>query len=320
MRYSSGLSIYIVLLALFLVAGIYKTSAYAQPASGCDPQIMDSMEAKAWLHAQRRISQNANFIYKPDSVLEYSCFNQFIGYLADNPARRFSEEINYALWQPPPASISVISTDSALYEVVTAPLIEYLNGNFGHTFLGDHLPSGGGAPPPYGTYNCDAMSVVWGAARCSNFMENSNLDGFYDFAYYSANDPRGFPAPACTPDGRILAALDEAYRGADTQTGSVHGNEAQHYALAVENDPFDDGVPYDEDPMLSLPILQKMIAGNCTNSGIIPTGITIDYREGSTPALGASPGTSATTRTVLEHVCTIPACSYGSSACQLTPP
>ena len=44
----------------------------------CDPEFFDVMSNRAWLEAQREITQNANLITKPDSVLSLSCFNQFL--------------------------------------------------------------------------------------------------------------------------------------------------------------------------------------------------------------------------------------------------
>ena len=35
----------------------------------CDPDFLEVMEARAWEEAQREITQNANIIARPDSVL-----------------------------------------------------------------------------------------------------------------------------------------------------------------------------------------------------------------------------------------------------------
>ena len=73
-----------IFLCVAVMAFSVSLSAYAQPVSPCDPQYMDALEARAWLEAEREISQNKNLIYKPDSVLEYTCFAGFLNEAASN--------------------------------------------------------------------------------------------------------------------------------------------------------------------------------------------------------------------------------------------
>ncbi|MGH1403090.1 MAG: hypothetical protein ACRBDL_02495 [Alphaproteobacteria bacterium] len=49
----------------------------------CDEEFLDVMEARAWEEAQREITQNANIIRRPDSVLSMSCFGDWLDHLAD---------------------------------------------------------------------------------------------------------------------------------------------------------------------------------------------------------------------------------------------
>src|SRR5437016_4882806 len=60
-----------VSMAMSLITGI----ARATPTTPCDPEYMDALEARAYLEAQREVAQNQNYILKPDSVLEYTCFD-----------------------------------------------------------------------------------------------------------------------------------------------------------------------------------------------------------------------------------------------------
>ncbi len=283
-----------------LYAGLMPVRAGAADIRpGCDPEFMDALEARSWILGQRRISQNQNLIFKPDSVLEYSCFDQHIGYLAANEARRFSEEIEY--WGPISA-ISPETLDFALFEVVTMPLIEYLNANFFHTFLGGRMEDIGGEAPPYGVYNCLAMQTVWLEARCQQFMEEGTRDGFYDFPWYFANDPRVIPPEfECLPAEAIAPGIIEVYRG-QGQDG-IHGDEHLLYTLYEENDPaLDDGVFYEEDPILVYELLDLMLPDDCALSAVVPTGVFIEI-----------PGD----KSFAEHVCSMPGCSFDGELCVL---
>src|SRR5690349_5990742 len=72
-----------VLLAATACVAISGTAwAQSLPTTPCDPEYMDALEARAYLEAQREVAQNQNFILKPDSVLEYTCFDMFLGHFA----------------------------------------------------------------------------------------------------------------------------------------------------------------------------------------------------------------------------------------------
>lgn len=297
--------------AFMAAGGMFTAVQAAAPDArpGCDPEFMDAIEARAWLHGQRRISQNQSLIYKPDSVLEYSCFNQYLGYLAANPqGRRFSENHPpYPTW-PVVSGISDTSLDFALFEVVYNPLVSYLGSNFGHTFLGGRTVDAGGQAPQWGQFNCSAMSYVWRLARCSDFAENEqgtyNVgdDEFYDFPWYAANDPRRLPAEyeACRPpEQQIRAAMIETYRG-EGQDGQ-HGTEWESFVLMEENTPAIDTTQYEEDPIPTDVILDFVLPGDCAQSAVVPTGVMIEIPSDN-----------------IEHqefVCSKPACSYDGSAC-----
>lgn len=44
----------------------------------CDPEFWDVLTDRAWMEAQREITQNQNLIPRPDSVLEITCFDSFL--------------------------------------------------------------------------------------------------------------------------------------------------------------------------------------------------------------------------------------------------
>lgn len=179
--------------------------ALAQPAT-CDPAYWDAMKAKAWGEAQREISQNQNLIYKADSILEYSCFDSFLGALSSSASDMFSESSEFGT--APPGGM-----EGALQGLIGGSLGGYLGANFGHDFLGDrgsddYSASGGGS------YNCDVMGKVWQEAKCMNFVDQP-MDDFFELDYYDGFDPRQMPKE-CTADSRwaqkLALATNDSYQ------------------------------------------------------------------------------------------------------------
>ncbi len=209
-------------IATFMSLPLILDSQQVQAASviadtPCDPQYYESLSARAWLEAQREITQNQNLILKPDSVFEYTCFDRLVRELADHADEMFSETSRYG------NPLGSSSMDSALQSLVGTSLIAYINNNFG----GVSTPPPAPAPPPpvvtsynllaghpaatgiyhsprsihdVTSYSCDIMSRVWQAAKCINFIANASYDGFFTFAEYAnaTTDKRRLPS-ACTP-------------------------------------------------------------------------------------------------------------------------
>ena len=67
----------IVTLAAFLVL-VHPAAAQGVSSTKefCDPDFETAMDARAFLHAQRETAQIRGMILKPDSVLDYSCFDE----------------------------------------------------------------------------------------------------------------------------------------------------------------------------------------------------------------------------------------------------
>jgi hypothetical protein len=195
--------------AMFTVATIIvkPNTACAQPTTPCDPEYMDALEARAWLEAQREVAQNQNLIVKPDSVLEYTCFDLFLNEIAGDAATMFSETTR---WGPIPG-LDATSQDLALQGLISTGLVAYITSNFPHTYLGGRATADGAIQGTVsgGDYACDQMATVWQEAKCLNMFDEADFDGFYDFQWYSTNDPRQLPGGgdfvACTPpDGSPL--------------------------------------------------------------------------------------------------------------------
>ena len=169
-------------------------SAHAQgifAEDACDPKYYESLESRAWLEAQREITQNQNLIVKGDSVLEYSCFDKHMGVLASNA------------WSNAGANMG-----SALSSLAGSAMDEYLDSNFNHAMLGgrSNINYEFNGNVSGGSYNCDMMKRVWEAAKCMHFIDTGNYDGklasdydgFFTFAEYANMDDRRFLPSACS--------------------------------------------------------------------------------------------------------------------------
>lgn len=146
------------------------------PDSACDSEYYDELEARAWLEAQREITQNQNLIFKPDSVLEYSCFFEQIGDAVSGSTFSQPGQIN-----------------NSVNNVVINPATDYLNANFSHDFLG-----GRASGLSVDTSSCNVMNLVWEAAKCMNFMANPAEDGFFSFETYAGSDDKRFLPTRCS--------------------------------------------------------------------------------------------------------------------------
>ena len=157
----------------------------------CDTEYWRQMSAKAWMESEREIMQNQNLIFKPDSVLEYVCFDQFVS-LAAYPGGDIFVHTDYFGKKIIERSHAG-SMNNSLTNVVSKSLIKYRESNFIDTFLGGrarHMNAGAinskfkEKAVNQGSYLCETMSHIWKAAKCSNFVDNSKFadtDGFYPF-------------------------------------------------------------------------------------------------------------------------------------------
>ncbi len=210
----------------FAAALLFSQAAIAQfAATPCDPNYYQSLEARAWLEAQREITQNQNLIFKPDSVLEYTCFDRHLQELADHADEMFSETNRWGptiLLTPVPQPIHM---DNALTLLVGNAVSTYDASNYGASLLGGRLDGTGGWAPATapaaasgtsytpaatitgGSYTCDLMQAVWQKAKCMNFIPNgpaADEDGFFTFDHYANNPDKRFLPTRCTGPGAAL--------------------------------------------------------------------------------------------------------------------
>ena len=250
-----------------------KPDKAPKPAeSACDPEYYKSLESRAWLEAQREVTQNQNLIFKPDSVLEYTCFDQYLTVLASNAKNMFSE--SQSGWGKPVGKTG--SMKNALQNTVGDTVKAYIKSNFEDP---ETYPLLGGRAKGVdykvknvktgGSYNCDMMNKIWAVAKCMDFAAEKH-DGFFTFANYMDSD-----------DKRVLP----------TQCDAIKDRWTKEHDTAL----LTDKTPWIEDIVETH--FDLLDPEKCTGANTIETGLTIN------------PGVSTQYK---EKVCLPPGCYYDS--------
>lgn len=266
----------------------------------CDPDYWNSMTAKAWMEAEREIIQNKNLIFKPDSVMEYVCFDSFMQHTAKYVGDIFTHTDYFEGKLIIPRGQQKISLEYTLTDAVTNSLKSYIESNFNHKFLGERAQKRGdmladrtlGDASNMRQYECIVMANVWQGAKCENLIHNANFtnDGFYPFddlkdaggnvkvkSYNTLPDMRKYPIGCGKPDYDVWT-WDKAIERSANENDDM-------YDFAKPNKK-----TYDE-------IRPRLEPGNCKKEHAILTGVTVltDVR-GS----GGYP----------DGVCSNPGCTY----------
>ena len=159
-------------MAAFSSPALAATAATDVPDS-CDAAFMDVLNSRAWMEGKREMETAQKLILKPDSILEYSCFDTRLTQMANASASIFGDSSN------------------GIDQLVRSPTTAYLNDNFGHTLGGGSVTGS-----PGGT--CAAMYAIWDFLKCSDFDEAD----FQTFSQISTNDRRTLPAACANPAAR----------------------------------------------------------------------------------------------------------------------
>lgn len=266
---------------VFSFVVLFAPNVKAAAESACDPDYYKSLESRAWMEAQREIEQNQNLIVKPDSVLEYTCFDLFGAELAQHAIDMFSETTDWGEVLP------ATSMDDALSSLVGEAIHSYQETNFNHKSLGGRGIDKRQMPARIsgGSYTCDQMNRIWQqsdeTAKCYNF-QTLEQDGFFTFKDYADGEVVRQLPEACNPDGRWSAqneiALGEYLGGSDEQT------------------------PWKEDTQFEY----LDVEASCDKSPTIETGLMVKMGQ---------------SQEFPEQVCLIPGCNYqkGSGCVQGSP-
>lgn len=207
------------------------------------------------MEAQREITQNQNLIFKPDSVLHYTCFDKHLNLLAKYSATMFSGSPrwgNLGTATNMTASLNNL-LGVALNTYLAADLSKVELGNFNHSYLGGRLSGQYNAPIGIapGDYECNVMNAVWQQAKCMDFMSDSEHDGFFTFdEYVNKDDMRFLPTQCKKP---VSPGGEDAW--------------AENKKIAL------DEVLWTRDTISNY--LKLLDADNCVSSKGIKTGITV---------------------------------------------
>lgn len=260
------------------------TPVYSQTVPDtCDADYYDVLRARTYAEGKRQVELTQRLILKPDSVLEYSCFNEAALHLGFAGASFSERGLALGEGTPPefdgaPAHIRIYpnSLEDALERVVQSSLVGFLQ-SFSHIY-------GGGTftwvPNPLA--GCNPMNVVWHVLKCSDFNQNIWIR-FEDLA---SDDIRFFPIPCDNPtrESRIDAALAASYPVPASPAAS--GGMDLYRGFVPE------------------------LTGSCAAAGSssIPGG-------GNSPLLTGVTTTMTDGSTVEEAVCMQPGCHFDGSAC-----
>jgi len=183
----------------------------------CDADLMNQIYGKAYLESERHNIMAETILRKPDSVLQYSCFDQVASLTATVGAKFFTESEQ---WDDEQVLIEgelnrediddtrevKINTymeddrqDKSIKEVVLKSLKKYIDDNFRNEDNEHRLLGGASAQTAEPTgeihtsgYLCSLMRTIYYEAKCDNFNVD---DPFYSFRSLSVavNDPREHP-------------------------------------------------------------------------------------------------------------------------------
>ncbi len=297
------------LLSLGLL-GILPLTVKAQDIAPqpCDTGFWNQMKSKAWMEAEREIMQNQNLIFKPDSVLEYTCFDQFAAINAWQGGDIFVHS-NY-FGSEIITRGSTYAMEKAMENVVYNALLAYRNLSFNNQYLSGRAQDMGlsnrnsvsAADGDYfkkpeqsnASYTCTTMQDVWKAAKCANFIDNAAVagtDGFYPFATLAGFN--GSPEVGGYEDKTEDVRKWPESLACGTSTG-VHSWTDQIVSAENKNqDHYQFQTPLGQ---IYVDVGDRLEPGNCSGPGneAIKTGVQVITREGEHP----------------DGVCTNPGCSY----------
>ena len=267
--------------------------------NACDANFMNQIYAKAFIEAEREMVITNATITKPDSVLEYTCFDYLAARVATIAGPIFSESTR---WHPVTVNIMGESVtidvflgnthlDRSIENLVLQGLDRYGEKSFPYDFLAgaavgdnhDFSPTVAGASGV-----CDHMYNMHYISKCEDFGLNvpfMTFESYFSTPALLNTDPRTKPK-TCPGTHQITPMRVEIAKNKDWSWAA-----------------------FDKVDTL-LPILKAPASGSgCANATPIPTGVMV---KKSTYAqdLAGNPIMGAAQFEYEEKVCTNPACYF----------
>lgn len=273
-------------------------NASMSESAACDADFMNQVYANAVLSAERNTIAANVLIRKPDSVLEYSCFDQIAALTARSHGPIFSERRHTGTLPLTQGGGSVsytvdlgnTSLDTAIENLVLNGINRYISDSFSHTFL---LGGGGAIDTDFSASvggagaTCTFLSEVYEISRCRDAFDQVPYSAM-TFANLVTNDFRTRPA-ACPSNHQITQNLIDLANNANFQ-----------YVNFDQVDSHNDMILYDAGG-----------GANCTASPPIPTGLMVVHEEYTTDILGNP--TLSNTYTYEDKVCANPSCYFDNN-------
>jgi len=283
---------------------VAKTSA----GSGCDADFMNQIYSRAWMEGERDLIKAQIRIRKPDSVLEYTCFNQLAFTTGRDAGPLFTDSTNWHTQSVSingkiaGSSIGNVKIDvymgskrlpTSINQLVLSTLSKYLThataGSFSHRFLGGSATALNYTAPG-GGYDCSYMDQVHFLAKCADIVTD---DRFWSLAELITPDPRLLPIQCTT------------------------GTKITQQRIDLANNLNFQYVNFDRVTPTYISLLQPPGGTPPACSGPIPTGVIIVDKNRSVGGEGTV--TITATNPYRDMVCPNPNCSYcpSSTSCLL---
>ncbi|MCB1530490.1 MAG: hypothetical protein KDJ42_05730 [Alphaproteobacteria bacterium] len=294
---------YIILffaLALGVFCGTTRGYAVEIAPQPCDPNYWTTLKERAWMEAEREIMQNQNLIFKPDSVLEYTCFDKYVSHGAKWLGDIFVHTYYFGK-QIIKRGEHPHAQEIALQLVVTNALKEYLKGSFQYEFFAERSPLLRNPPgitnsfpitdaTTMKSYSCKVMKEVWKAAKCINFIDGEPFkisDGLHPFITLKPGPEGGETVPGYDVFGDVRKwpeYCDDPIKGqewVDANKIAINENDMKYKFEKPLKKAYED--------------VRKMVEpGSCV--GTLETGVMVIL--------------SGTKEQVVDNVCTNPGCTY----------
>lgn len=209
----------------------------------CDANFETQVLNRARLQSQMAQSVAQRLVAKPDSVLEYVCFDQMAQSVAEYAGPIFTET---TAWRNRQVDLigatTVMNTymgpkklDNSIEALVLTSVMEYANNNFAHEFLGGRSANDNSlSTSPSANYNCGHMNSIFMEARCAN--ASSDIPDM-TLSSLVNNDPRMLPEE-CGDTGITQEHVASAYN-----TDRV-GIDDYNYDLSVCSAPIRTGLSF----------------------------------------------------------------------------
>lgn len=249
----------------------------------CDADFMNQIQARAFLEANREIMVGGGVITKPDSVLEYTCFEDRAKKTGNTAGTIFTgtqrwKNAKVPVPKPDPGPIT-IAVDMGLNKLNTSiqKLVLKSLGSYTGSFASNYL---GGIPGAPGK-GCGAMDSVYKFAKCENVNDALHIMSFKDIV---GSDPRNI-APSA---------------------GTCSNNPITDEMIAVANN--DDGKHSQKDDVV---VHYDFVGAPTSCADPIPTGLIIKRQKFKVSPDGTV--TPSLTETFNDRICSTPGCYFDNT-------